>query len=136
LIVLDASAAIEWLLQTSVGESIDARLFGGGSASSTWCAPHLIDVEVAQVLRRRVAAGRLEDTRAREAIADLLAVPIVRYPHDPLLPRIWHLRENLTAYDAAYVVLAEALDATLITCDRRLRRRGHQARVEVVGDRA
>ena len=132
MIVLDASAAIEWLLQTPTAEAIDARLFAG-ARSAPWYAPHLIDVEVAQVLRRRVAARRLTEARAREAIADLIDAPLTRFPHDSLLPRIWQLRGNLTAYDAAYIALAEALDATLVTCDRRLSSAaGHKARVDVV----
>ena len=133
MIVLDASAAIEWLLQTPIAEAIDARLFADRPGLGTWYAPHLIDVEVAQVLRRRVAAHRLEEPRAWAAIADLIEAPIVRVTHDALLPRIWQLRGSLTAYDAAYVALAEAVGATLVTCDRRLSKAsGHHARVEVV----
>ena len=134
MIVLDASAVIEWLLQTSAAGAIEDRLFADTPESGAWYAPHLLDVEVAQVLRRRVASRRLSETRAREAIADLVSIPMIRFPHDPLLPRIWALRANLTAYDATYVALAEALDATLITCDAHLKSAsGHQARIEVMG---
>ena len=96
-------------------------------------APHLIDVEVAQVVRRYAAAGELDAERGREALADLADFPLLRYPHDLLLQRIWELRNNLTAYDAAYVALAEVLGAPLLTRDRRLAAApGHHAKVELV----
>ena len=96
-------------------------------------APHLLDLEVAQAFRRAVAAGSLDPDRARQALDDLLLLDVERYPHDRLLPRIWDLRDNLTAYDAAYVALAEALDCPLLTCDRRLARaRAAAARTELV----
>jgi predicted nucleic acid-binding protein len=83
-------------------------------------APHLIDIEVAQVLRRYAATGQIEPGRCSDALIDLSDVPLHRYPHDVLLPRVWELRHNLTAYDAVYVALAEALDAPLLTRDRLL----------------
>ena len=130
MIVVDASAAIEWLLQSRAGERIDARLF---SRRMTIAAPHLIDLEIAQAFRRLVAARAMTADRGEEALQDLIDLPLVRYPHDVLLPRIWHLRGGLTAYDAAYLALAEALDAPLLTCDARLKSAsGHRARVEVV----
>lgn len=133
MIVLDASAAIEWLLRAPGAAVIDARLYAGPPAARAWYAPHLIDLEVAQVLRRHVATGAIREPRAREALDDLTALPLIRYPHAVLLPRIWELRGSLTAYDAAYVALAEALNATLVTCDRRLSSAaGHHARVDVV----
>jgi predicted nucleic acid-binding protein len=96
-------------------------------------APHLLDVEVAQVLRRFVASGALAAPRAAEALTDLADLPLTRYSHEILLPRIWSLRANLTAYDAAYVALAEALDATLLTADLRLLRApGHTAHIEAI----
>jgi predicted nucleic acid-binding protein len=99
----------------------------------TLYAPHLIDVEVAQVVRRYAAAGELDAERGREALTDLADFPLLRYPHDLLLPRIWELRHNMTAYDAAYVALAEALGAPLLTLDRRLAAAsGHHAHVELV----
>jgi predicted nucleic acid-binding protein len=79
-----------------------------------------LDVEVTQVLRRYAHAESLTDQRAREALDDLLDFPIERYAHAALLPRAWELRHNLTAYDAVYVALAEALSAPLLTCDSRL----------------
>lgn len=129
MIVLDASAAIEVLLATAAGERCAERLFAPGESLH---APHLIDVEVAQVLRRYAGAGELPEQRGRGALADLLAMPLERYPHEPLLHRVWELRRNLTAYDAVYVALAEALEAPLLTRDARLARsRGHQAHIEL-----
>lgn len=130
MIVVDASAALEVLLRTPSAEAVETKLF---SPSETLHAPHLIDLEVAQVLRRYAAAGELAPGRGRIALADFADFPIHRYPHDALLPRIWGLRGNLTAYDAAYVALAEALDAALVTRDRKLASAGgHGARIEVV----
>jgi predicted nucleic acid-binding protein len=129
VIVLDASAAIEVLLQTKVGASVTGRLL---APETSLYAPHLLDVEVAQVLRRFTLRNDLEPERASQALKDLSDLPVERYPHEILLPRIWSLRENLTAYDAAYVALAEILGATLLTRDARiLRAPGHSARVEV-----
>lgn len=130
MIVVDASAALEVLLRTAAAAAVEARLFDAGESLH---APHLIDVEVAQVLRRYASRGRLAPERCRAALVDLADLPLSRYPHDPLLPRIWDLRRNLTAYDAAYVALAEALEAPLVTRDRRLAAApGHAARVELV----
>ena len=130
MIVLDASAALELLLRTPAAGVVERRIFSRGQSLH---APHLIDVEVAQVLRRYAASGELDSGRCRDALEDLADLPLTRYPHDLLLPRIWELRENLTAYDAAYVALAEALDAPLLTCDRKLSRAsGVRARVELV----
>ena len=128
MIVVDASVILESLLRTPNAKQVDARLFSPGQ---TLHAPHLLDVEVAQVLRRYVAAGQIDADRGALALADLADWPMRRYPHDLLLPRMWALRENLTAYDAAYVALAEVLDAPLLTCDSRIAKApGHQARVE------
>jgi predicted nucleic acid-binding protein len=94
--------------------------------------PHLIDLEVAQVLRRFERAGTLPEKRAAKALADFRDLPIVRYPHALLLDRVWALRQNATAYDAAYLALAEALNAPLLTVDARLRSvPGLRARVEI-----
>jgi predicted nucleic acid-binding protein len=130
MIVVDASAMIEALLRTPAAAAVDARLFEPGE---TLHAPHLLDVEVAQVIRRYVANGDIDADRGREALDDLADLRLRRYPHDVLLPRIWELRHNLTAYDAAYVALAEALDAPLLTRDRRLAAAaGVRARVELI----
>ena len=130
MIVVDASALLEVLLRTPAAATVEARLFAAGE---TLHAPHLIDVEVAQVLRRYAAAGEIGPARGRDALADFRDFPLRRYPHDLLLDRIWDLRANLTAYDAAYVALAEALDAPLLTRDRRLAAApGHGAQVDLV----
>jgi predicted nucleic acid-binding protein len=130
VIVLDASAAIEWLLQTSAGIKIEKRLFSHSEQSH---APHLLDVEVAQVLRRYVRDKTLTAQRGQEALEDLSDAPLNRYPHDFLIPRVWELRGTLTAYDAVYVALAELLGAALLTCDRRIASAsGHHAKVEVI----
>jgi predicted nucleic acid-binding protein len=129
VIVLDASAAVELLLNTATGKSIAARL---RPETVTVHAPHLIDVEVTQVLRRYVLAQALSAERAVMALDCLRDLDLTRYAHEPFLPRMWELRANLTAYDAAYVSLAEALGAVLLTCDARLARApGHVAQIEV-----
>jgi len=130
VIVVDASALAEALLRTPAAAAVEERLFGTGQSLH---APHLIDIEVAQVLRRYAASGRVEPGRCRDALDDLFDFPLDRYPHDLLLPRVWELRHNLTAYDSVYVALAEALDATLLTRDRRLAAvAGHRARIDLV----
>jgi predicted nucleic acid-binding protein len=130
VIVVDASALLESLLRTAAAEETDAWLFGSGRSLH---APHLLDVEVAQVVRRYAAAGEIDAARGLAALTDLADLPLRRYPHDLLLPRVWELRSNLTAYDAVYVALAEALDAPLVTRDRRLAAAtGHQALIEVL----
>ena len=94
-------------------------------------APHLLDLEVANALRRYSVFGTLPEEWGTDALRDLRGLPITRYPHDLFLGRIWELRSNLTAYDAAYVALSEVLDATLLTRDARLANSsGHQARIE------
>lgn len=129
MIVLDASAAVEWLLQTSPGLQIEKRIY---SRNESLHSPHLLDVEVAHVLRRLVSSGRISAQRGEEALRDLQALRITRYAHDVFLVRIWHYRQNLSAYDAAYVALAEDLGAPLITRDKRLSlASGHAARVEL-----
>jgi predicted nucleic acid-binding protein len=130
VIVVDASALVEVLLRTPAAAAVWDRLF---STEQTLHAPHLIDVEVTQVLRRYAASGRVEPGRCRDALDDLLDFPLDRCPHDLLLRRVWELRHNITAYDAVYVALAEALNAPLLTRDRRIAAAaGHHARVELV----
>jgi predicted nucleic acid-binding protein len=126
MIVLDASAVIEFLLRTPTGADITGRIEG-----ETLAVPHLVDVEVAQVMRRYERARAITTLRARQLLLDLVDLDATRYPHDVLVARVWQLRGNLTAYDAVYVSLAEALGATLVTCDGRLARApGHGAHIE------
>ncbi|PYV58216.1 MAG: VapC toxin family PIN domain ribonuclease [Acidobacteria bacterium] len=129
MIVLDASAAIEWLLQTIAGRQIEKHIV---MHHESLHAPHLLDLEVAQVLRRLERNGVITVRRAEEAMQDLSDLRINRYPHHSLLPRIWELHQNLSAYDAAYVALAEVLDAAMLTRDARIGSAfGHSARIEV-----
>ena len=129
MIVLDASAAVDWLLQTSAGLLIEQRIY---RPNETLATVHLLDVEFAKVLRRLVREGKLAPQRAEQAIEDLIVLRIVRYAPVSLLKRIWRLRQNLSAYDAAYVALAEELKAPLITRDQRIAAApGHTAAVEV-----
>lgn len=117
MIVLDASAALDFLLRDEANfEWVEQRIRADGDLA----APHLLDTEVAHVLRRHVRSGLLDDGRAAEAIADLHALPLERYAAQPLLGRIWELRHNLSGYDATYVALAEVLGAALVTSDHRL----------------
>ena len=130
MIVVDASALLEVLLRTPAAETVKRRLL---HSRQTLHAPHLLDVEVAQVIRRYALAGEIDPERGGVALADLSDFPLRRYPHGFLLPRVWELRNNLTAYDAVYVALAEALDAALLTRDQRLAAAaGHSVRVELV----
>jgi predicted nucleic acid-binding protein len=117
VIVLDASAAVDWLLQTNAGQLIEERIY---SRNESLHAPHLLDLEVTQVLRRLAREGAVLTRRAEEAVLDLQDLRITRYPHFILLTEIWGRRHNLSAYDAAYVVLAEKLGASLLTRDSRL----------------
>jgi predicted nucleic acid-binding protein len=130
VIVVDASALLEFLLQTPLGTRVEARLFRD---REEFHAPHLADVEVTQGLRRLVRTGEVSPARAAEAIADLADLDLHRHPHVDLLMRAWKLRENITAYDAMYVTLAEALDASLVTCDWPLASTsGHRATIEAI----
>ena len=92
MIVLDASAVVDWLLQTPEGQRIGSRI---QAKNESLHAPHLVDVEVAQVFRRLVRNGTVAPRRADEAVGDLLDLPMTRYPHSALLPRVWQLRHSL-----------------------------------------
>jgi predicted nucleic acid-binding protein len=130
VIVLDASAVLEMLLNTRAAPRVTARVFAPGE---TLHAPHVLDLEVAQALRRYVLAGETEEDRGEEALRDFRDLPLSRYPHEPFLERIWELRRNVTAYDAAYLALAEALDAPFVTRDVKVARApGHRARIELL----
>jgi predicted nucleic acid-binding protein len=115
--VLDASAVVELLRWSPAGQRVARTLV---SADADLHVPHLCPVEVTSALRSLVARGEVPEGRARTALEDLADLPATRHPVEPLLPRIWGLRDAITAYDATYVALAEALEATLITGDRKL----------------
>ena len=130
MIVVDASAVIEVLLGTSASGPLAARLFADGE---TLHAPSLLDVEVLQVMRRYERTGTISTVRGAEALEDLTAFSITRYPHQALMSRMWELRHNVTAYDGAYLALAEALAAPLVTRDAKLASApGHRARIVLV----
>jgi len=130
LIVIDASAVLELVLRTEKGKKVEARAL---VSEESLHAPHLIDVEVTQALRRLVQLKEIKAERAKQALDDHAALHIKRADHEGMLERLWELRESVTAYDATYVTLAEVLDAPLITCDSKLARsHGHRATVELI----
>jgi predicted nucleic acid-binding protein len=132
LIVLDASAVVAILVGSGLGaERIRKKIEAPGESLHV---PHVMDLEVLHALRRQALLGILSRKRSSEALTDLGNISFARYPHTSLVRRIWDLRGDLTAYDAAYVALAEALDAPLVTKDARLARApGIRAAVEVYG---
>jgi predicted nucleic acid-binding protein len=125
MIVLDASIVVELLTNGTLADSLRRDLAGSGDS---FIVPHLVDVEVASALRKLVAGERIDSHRSEEFLAGLAALPAERYSHIPLLSRIWELRHNFTAYDAAYIALAEATNSVLYTSDEKLCK-GHHARV-------
>ena len=130
MLVIDTSAVVDALAGRPPDERLLARLGSDGDLH----APHLLDVELLHALRRLVAAGHLSEDRAADARSDFADLTIARYEHGFLADRIWELRHNLTAYDATFVALSEALDVPLVTCDRHLAASpGHRARVELFG---
>lgn len=133
MLIADASAVVEILMATPTGLAIEQRMFG---SEEPVAAPHLLDVEVLHVIRRFNRMNRLTAARCEQALDDLDALAITRYGHEILRPAMWRLRESLTAYDAAYVALAELLDAPVVTCDARLARStGHAATCRLYPDR-
>lgn len=129
MIVLDASAVVEWLLGRPLAGAVQRRLLRD---SPSLHAPHLLAVEVAQVVWRYQRQGVLSAERGALALTALADLDVASYPHEPLLPAIWQLRENLSAYDAAYVALAAALDAPLVTLDGRLASAPHRVDVDLI----
>ena len=131
MLVIDASCLCEVLIGAPAAEAIRARL----ASDSEHAAPHVVDVEVFGVIRREHLLGRLDRTEATQAVDDLAAWPGERFGHRPLLARAWELRTTVRGWDAMYVALAEALDATLVTTDRRLASAvGPSCPIEVVDD--
>jgi predicted nucleic acid-binding protein len=118
VIVLDSSAATDLLLRLEPGPWVEERLLADADVH----APHLLDVEVVSAISRLVRRRVIPLERGADALADLPALDVARYPHVPLLRRIWQLSSTFTAYDAAFVALADALGATLVTTDLRLAR--------------
>jgi len=132
MLVVDASCLCEVLVSGRGAEAIRARL----AADEDHAAPHVVDVEVFGVIRREHLRGRLDRTEAAQAIEDLEAWPGERFGHRLLLARAWELRDTVRGWDAMYVALAEALEAVLVTTDRRLAAAaGPTCRIEVVGSR-
>ena len=130
MLVLDASLAVELALGTARGDRIADVVFRMGEELY---APHLIDIEFAHALRRFVLVREIELAVAQQAFQDFEDLPLNRYPHAVFLSRIWELRNALSAYDAAYVALAEALHAPLVTCDAKLSRsHGHRAEIRLI----
>ena len=130
MIVLDASAAIELLLLTPRGLVMRPRVF---SPEESLHAPQLLDIEIAHALRRHVYRRELTSLRAAQALEDLADLTAERHGHVLFLPRIWQLRDTMSAYDAAYISLAEHLQAPLLTCDEKLARTaGHSAKIELI----
>lgn len=129
MIVVNASVLGPFLLDDEDSGERARAAVGDGAL----CAPHLIDCEVSSLIRRVRLRGDVGDARALQALSDLAELPLMRFPHTHLLPRMWDLHATLTSYDAAYVALAEALDAPLLTADRRLARAsGPACRFEVL----
>ncbi|MGL5818877.1 MAG: type II toxin-antitoxin system VapC family toxin [Phycicoccus sp.] len=130
MIVLDASAVVELVLGRPKADLVAGRI---ADPDLTLHAPHLLSIETAQVVRRYVLAGTVTPERGSDALGDLVDLDVTTHDHEPLLPRIWRLRDNVTAYDAAYLALAEVLQAPLVTLDARLRRSsGHDVAVETL----
>lgn len=125
MIVLDASLVVELLTNGKLADSLKRDL---ARSSEVLLVPHLLDVEVTSALRRLTAGQRIDSHESEQQLAALAALPVERYAHTPFLGRIWELRHNFTAYDAAYIALAENTGSVLYTCDEKLTK-GHRARV-------
>lgn len=128
MLVVDTSAILDAIAAREPAPGLIERLAADGDLH----APHLIDVEVLHALRRMALRKQITAERAADARADFAETALLRYPHEPLSDRIWELRHNLSAYDAAFVALAETLQAPLLTCDARLASAsGHDAQIEL-----
>jgi predicted nucleic acid-binding protein len=128
MLVVDAGCLFEALVGTPVGQRVKRHLHD----DEDHAAPHVVDVETLNVIRRYHLEGRLDETSARQAAEDLRAWPGERFAHQSLIPRAWDLRNDVRGWDAFYVALAEALDATLLTLDERLARAiGPRCRIEL-----
>ena len=125
MIVLDASVVVELLTNGPLAATLRHDL---AESDDSFIVPHLLDVEVAGALRNLASGRRIDSHRSEELLAGLATLPAARYSHVPLLGRIWELRHNFTAYDAAYIALAEATNSVLYTSDEKLSK-GHRARV-------
>jgi predicted nucleic acid-binding protein len=125
MIVLDASVVVELLTNSAAADSLRRDMAG---RSDSFIVPHLLDVEVVSAFRNLAAGQRIDGHRAEQLLTGLAELPAVRCPHTPLLGRIWELRHNFTAYDAAYIALAEATNSVLYTSDEKMCK-GHRARV-------
>jgi predicted nucleic acid-binding protein len=129
VLVLDASVVLEMCLDTSVGRRAQTAL----TRDESLHAPHLIDIEVLQVLRRMVLSRALSTSLAEDALKTFGLMSLTRHEHVPLMRRVWQLRESISAYDATYIALAEGLAAPLLTCDAKLSRaHGHRARIRLL----
>jgi len=129
VIVIDASAMVEWLFETQSGLKIEKLAMSDADI----CAPHLMDLEVTQALRRLARAQKITVARGQQALEDLRGMDLTRYAHEGFLDRIWNLRDSCTAYDAMYIALAESLHAVVLTHDQKLAAaHGHKAKIELI----
>jgi predicted nucleic acid-binding protein len=129
IVVVDASAIVNVLIDAEPAELV------AEVATHSLAAPHVLDFEVLNVLRRLVRRGEVSEKDAVEARHLYVSMNITRYAADGLIERIWALRNSLTSYDASYVALAEVLDAPLLTCDAKMAKAvGHQAVIRNFGD--
>ena len=129
MLVVDASCLYEVVADTARAERVREQL----AADTDHAAPHIVDVEVVSFIRRHHLEGRLDATAARQAVEDLRGWPGERYGHQAMLERIWELRASVRAWDAAYIALAEVLEATMVTLDARLATaQGPQCRIDLL----
>ena len=127
MIVLDASVVVELLMNGRLADALRRDLAG---YTDEFLVPHLLDVEVVSAFRKLSAGQRVDSHRSEQVLSQLRALPAERYAHAPLLTRMWELRHNFSAYDAAYIALAELTESVLYTSDEKLAK-GHRARVKM-----